>query len=211
MSSLRELIVRRDAAQTEMRTLHAAAEGATLAEGAQARWDVLTAELATVAALERRQALIDDFDRGAPGQPVGHDPRFDAFAAEVRISDVIAATLGETTRGAGMAREASAELARQRGRNPNGLFVSLRSLGRAIERRAMTSGAQGTPPTGAALIQTVVREDLAVDPLRARTVLAGLGATYLTGLTGNISVPRITTGTNVGWFAEQAQIGRAHV
>ena len=32
------------------------------------------------------------------------------------------------------------------------------------------------------------------------------GATYLTGLTGNISVPRIATGTSVGWFAENAPI-----
>ena len=176
--TLREMVARRDAVQAEMRTLHNAAEGAALAEPAQTRWDVLTAELATLESQERRQAIIDDFDRAAGGgQPVGSDPRFDALTSEVRISDVIAATLGETTRGAGLAREASAELARQRGRNPTGLFVSLRSLGRAAERRALTSGAQGTPPTGAALVQTLVREDLTIDPLRAATVLAGLGAT----------------------------------
>ncbi len=119
---------------------------------------------------------------------------------------MIAATLGDTGRGAGLAREASAELARQRGRNPNGLFVSLRSLSSPAERRTLTSGAQGTPPTGAALIPTVVRDDLLIDPLRAATVLAGLGATYLTGLTGNISVPTVTQGTSVGWFAENAPI-----
>ena len=204
--TVREMIARRDAVRAEMRTLHGAADGGALAEPAQVRWDGLTAELATLDAAERRQALVDDFDRQAPGQPVHGDARFDALASEVRISDVIAATLGDTGRGAGMAREASAELARQRGRSPNGLYVSLRSLGRAAERRTLTSGAQGTPATGAALIATVVRDDLLIDPLRAATVLAGLGATYLTGLTGNLSVPRIASGTSTGWFAEDAPI-----
>ena len=204
--TVRELIARRDVVRAEMRTLHGAADGGVLAEPAQGRWDALVAELGALDGQERRQAMIDEFDRQAPGQPVHGDARFDALASEVRISDVIAATLGDTGRGAGMAREASAELARQRGRNPTGLYVSLRSLGRAAERRALTSGAQGTPPTGAALIATVVRDDLLIDPLRAATVLDKLGATYLTGLTGNISIPRIATGTSTGWFAENAPI-----
>lgn len=203
--TLHDILARREGVRNELRALHDSAPDGILTEPAQARWDALTADLATLEGQERRQATIDDFDRRAAGRPVS-DAQFDAFTAEVRLSDVVAATLGEQTHGAGMAREASAELARQRGRNPNGLFVSLRSLGRTLERRALTSGAQGTPPTGAALIQTVVREDMTVDPLRAATVLAPLGATYLTGLRGNLSIPRVATGTSVGWFAENAPI-----
>lgn len=204
--TLREMQARRDAARAELRTMHDAANGGALAGEAQTRWDTLTAELATLEAQERRQAQVDEWDRHAPGQPVGTDPRFDALTSEFGVSDVVAATLGATTREAGMAREASAELARQRGRNPNGLYVSLRSLTRAAERRALTSGAQGTPPTGSALVQTVVRDDLLIDPLRAATVLNLLGTTFLTGLVGNQSIPAMTSGTNVGWFAEQAPI-----
>lgn len=208
MATTRELLQRRAALATEMRGINdqPAGDGDLSAEQ-RSRWDELSTELTGIEAAITRQATIDDLDRRASGQPLG-DPRFDAFAAEIRISDVVAATLGETTRGASMAREASAELARQRGRNPNGLFVSLRSLSRAAERRAdpLTSGAQGTPPTGASLVPTITRGDLLIDPLRAATVLAPLGATYLTGLTGNISVPRMTSGTSVGWFAENAPI-----
>lgn len=204
--TIREMFARREAVRAELRTLHAAAPGAELAGEAQTRWDVLTGELAALEAQEQRQAIIDEMDRRAAGQTLQGDARFDALTGEVRISDVIAATLGDTGRGAGLAREASAEIARTRGRNPNGLYVSLRSLARAAERRALTSGAQGTTPAGAALVQTIVRDDLLIDPLRAATVLDKLGATYLTGLVGNISVPRVTQGTNVGWFAENAPI-----
>ncbi len=204
---LRDILQRRDAIRAELRTLHTTAENGALGDEAQGRWTALEGELGTLEQQERRAVLLNELDaRG--GTPLGGDRHFDDFAAEVRISDVVAATLGETTRGASMAREASQEIARQRGRNPNGLFVSLRSLSRGAERRAdpLTSGAQGTPPTGSPLIPTYVRGDLLIDALRAQTVLARLGTTYLTGLTGNISIPRTTQGTSVGWFAENAPI-----
>ncbi len=207
--TLREMQARRVSIRAELGTLYDAyPPPAVMPEETRTKWDALKGEIESLESAERRQATIDDLDRRASGEPVGTDPRFDAFASEVRISDVIAASLGDTGRGAGLAREASAEIARQRGRNPTGLFLSLRGLTRAAatERRALTSGAQGTPPTGAALVPTVVRDDLLIDPLRAATVLAGLGATYLTGLTGNLSVPRVATGTSVGWFGEQQPI-----
>ncbi len=203
---LRDILQRRDAIKAELRTLHTGAENGVLGDESQTRWAALEGELGTLEQQERRAVLLNDLDaRG--GTPVGSDRRFDDFAAEIRISDVVAATLGEQTRGASMAREASAEIARQRGRNPNGLFVSMRSLSRGAERRdALTSGAQGTPATGAPLIPTITRGDLLIDALRSATVLARLGTTYLTGLTGNLSIPRTTQGTSVGWFAENAPI-----
>jgi len=204
--TMREALARREAIRTEMRALHAAAENGPLAGEAQGRWDTLTAELGSLEAQQQRQAALDDLDRRAAGQPLEGDRRFDQLTDEIRLSDVVAATLGEQTRGAGAAREASQEIARQRGKSPTGLFVSQRALRRAAEQRALTSGAQGTPPTGAPLVPTYVRGDLRIDPLRAATVIDKLGATYLTGLTGNISVPRVTQGTSVGWFAENAPI-----
>lgn len=201
--TVRELLQRRDAIRTEMRSLDTAANGGALADTAAARWAALETELATLDAQERRQAALDDLDRRAAGQPVG-DARFNQFTAGVSISDAIAASLNMDTRGAGQAREASQEIARQRGRQPQGIFLAMGS--RATETRVLTSGAQGTPPTGAALIPTVVRGDLLIDALRANLVLSRLGVTYLTDLRGNVSVPRVAQGTSVGWFAENAPI-----
>ena len=205
MTTIHQIRSRIDALRAEARQLVQAAGDGAMQDTASQRFDAIEAEVSQLQTAERRQAFIDEADRNSPAAPLNGDARFDAFASEVRLSDVVAATLGENTRGAGMAREASAELARQRGRNPTGLYVSLRSLGRQAERRSLTSGAQGTAGNGAALVPTVV-SDMPIDPLRAATVLAGLGATYLTGLTGNISIPRVSQGTSTGWFSEQSPI-----
>ena len=203
--TIHQIRSRIDALRAEAHQLVTAAGDNPMAENAEQRFQAIEAETAQLRAAERRQAFIDEADRNSLAAPLNGDARFDAFASEVRLSDVVAATLGENTRGAGMAREASAELARQRGRNPTGLYVSLRSLGRQAERRSLTSGAQGTAGNGAALVPTIV-SDMPIDPLRAATVLAGLGATYLTGLTGNISIPRVSQGTSTGWFGENQPI-----
>ena len=147
-----------------------------------------------------------ELERRGPATPIAGDARFAAFAASVTLTDAIAATLGAETRGAGLAREASQEIARQRGRNPQGLYVSMGSRAAAERRDVVTSGAQGTPATGAALIPTIVRGDLLIDFLRSNLVLENLGATFITGLQGNVSIPRTSQGTSVGWFAENAPI-----
>lgn len=201
---LRDILARRETLRTEMRGLDTAANGGALADAAQTRWAAIEGELATLDSQEKRQAQLDDLDRRAAGQPVS-DAKFNQFTAEVSISDAIAATLNMDTRGAGMAREASQEIARQRGKNPQGVFLAMGGRA-AAERRALTSGAQGTTPNGAALIPTVVRGDLLIDALRANLVLSRLGVTYLTDLRGNISVPRVAQGTSVGWFGENQPI-----
>ena len=162
-----------------------------------------------LAALEATIAARSDMlelERRGSASPLAGDPRFAAFAGAVTLTDAICASLGAETRGAGMAREASQEIARQRGKNPQGLYVSMGSRAAAERRDVLTSGAQGTPPTGAPLIPTLVRGDLLIDFLRANLVLESLGATFLTGLVGNVSIPRTSQGTSVGWFAENAPI-----
>lgn len=174
--------------------------------------DQMAAFAAMKAALEQLEAsitaraMLDDMERRSPGTPLGGDARFAAFARGVSLSDAIAASLGHESRGAGRAREASQEIARQRGREPQGIFLSMGSRAAQERRDVLTSGAQGTPATGAPLIPTIVRGDLLIDALRASLVLEQLGATFLTGLTGNVSIPRTSQGTSVGWFAENAPI-----
>lgn len=202
--TIREILAKRETIRTEMRSLNDAAGNNPLADTAATRWTALEGELASLDAQERRQATMDEMDRRAAGQPVG-DAKFNQFSAEVSITDAVAASLGLDTRGAGMAREASQEIARQRGKNPQGVFLAMGGRA-AAERRALTSGAQGTTPNGAALVPTVVRGDLLIDALRANLVLSKLGVTYLTDLRGNISVPRVATGTSVGWFGENQPI-----
>lgn len=60
-----------------------------------------------------------------------------------------------------------------------------------------------------ATVATAGKEDIAVDklgilePLKAKLVMVQAGASYMTGLSGNISIP-VYSGSNVGWAGEVA-------
>ena len=45
-----------------------------------------------------------------------------------------------------------------------------------------------------------------IEALRARQVLSGLGATYMTGLTGRIKMPKVATGSNAAFVEELADV-----
>jgi HK97 family phage major capsid protein len=206
--TLRDILARRDAARTELRAIHTANPDA-LPGDAQARWDVLTAEVATLDAQEHRQAALDDLDRRAAGQPIGGsgsgDSRFDEQAAQVTALDVIRAQTGATDAGAGRAREVSAELERRSGRKAEGLLFSMGLSGAPLERRTFTT-ATGA---GSNLIQTTVSPNL-IDRLRERLIVRQLGATVLGGLTGNLSIPRLSASASAAWIAEGGTITQSN-
>ncbi len=204
----RQILERRAATVKQMCDMQdeadATSDGVMTAETAA----LFEAHKATLAALEdalSRRSLIEEGERRVAGQPVT-DPRFAAFTAGIGFTDALAALLGENTRGAGMAREASAEIARRRGRNPQGIYLSMGARSRPERRAVITSGAQGTPPVGSALVPTIIDGASLIDALRANLALTELGATFLTDLRGNLVVPKVTQGTSVGWFAENAPI-----
>jgi HK97 family phage major capsid protein len=204
----RELIERCAAVRTEMRALHAAAPGRVLEGDDQAKFDSLSGELDTLnGTLERearRSAVIDDMDRRANGQPITAtgDQHLDRMVDSVGVMDVMRAQMGATDAAAGRAREASQELSRRSGRQAQGLFWNMG----AAERRTLTSGQQGTAPTGAALVPTDLRPDLFIDRLRNATRVRALGATVLAGLSGNVTIPRRTQSVTAAWVAENTAI-----
>ena len=60
----------------------------------------------------------------------------------------------------------------------------------------------GTNNQGGFLVPTDHRAGDFVEALRANMVVGQAGATYLTGLSGNVAIPKIASGTAVGWVAE---------
>jgi HK97 family phage major capsid protein len=201
MTTIREILSRREAIRSEMRAIHAAHPDA-LPDAQQKRWNELEAQAANLNALEARQAMMDDLDRRSSGQHVAGsgDSSFDALSAQVSIMDTIRAQMGATDAGAGRAREVSAELARRSGRNPDGLFAPMGVS--AAERRTLnlSTGA------GSNLVQTTVASSV-IDVLRAKSVVMKAGATVISGLVGNLALPRLASSASVGWFTDGATIG----
>ncbi|MDJ0685393.1 MAG: phage major capsid protein [Alphaproteobacteria bacterium] len=100
--------------------------------------------------------------------------------------------------------EASAAAAERAKISPKGILVPhdvLRSDVVPTLMRAPQSA--GVPAAGGNLVATDLLAGSFIDLLRAREVLSQLGATYLTGLNGNIAIPKQTGGAAAYWIADE--------
>ncbi len=80
----------------------------------------------------------------------------------------------------------------------------MRLSGAPVERRVFTTANPAGGP-GSNLIQTVVSPNI-IDRLREKIVVRAMGATVLTGLIGNVSVPRLKASATGFWIAENTAI-----
>ena len=98
---------------------------------------------------------------------------------------------------AGLEREVSQTIAQREG-DSTGFYIPMNA---PWGQRDLTAG---TNNQGGFLVPTDHRAGDFVQALRSQMVVGQAGATYLTGLTGNVAIPTIATGTAVGWVAEGA-------
>jgi len=206
---MRELLERRASLVSDLRALTANGD---LSDEQRGRFDTLKAEADTLQAKIDRQAVVDDFERRMQGQPVAGsgDQGFDRQLAEVGILDVIRAGMGASDRRAGLARENSEEMQRRSGRAAQGILWHMGAGAANMERRVVTT----TAPSGAVggnLVPTDFRPDLFVERLRNALVVRSLGARVLSGLTGNVDIPRLKTSATTGWVAENSALSAVDI
>lgn len=109
----------------------------------------------------------------------------------------------------GFEGEVSQEVAKRTGRNPSGFFIpwdvqSQRSVG--LTERVLQVGTF----TGAgALVQTTDGGQSMIELLRNNMVVMQAGATSLSGLVGDVNIPRQSGGGTANWLAEDAALTRA--
>jgi len=99
---------------------------------------------------------------------------------------------------AGFEREVSDEAAKKLGRAAQGLIVPYDVLVMPAKRDLVV----GTGTAGGHTVATNLLAGSFIDMLRKRMVMSALGATVLNGLTGNIAIPRQTSGATAYWVAE---------
>ena len=178
-----DLIEQRAAIVTRMNEAHTADNG-----------DAFTAaetELRTLDAKLTRARTLDAADRADPGVTIhGDEP-----AAEIRnqsIAETISYAIGGACDRAKVERE-QAFLTKRAGQDAKGIYIATE----LFETRATQ-----TTATSATIVPTNFRPDLFTSALTNSTVMQALGATVLTGLTGNVVIPRETGSPNVGWVNE---------
>jgi HK97 family phage major capsid protein len=153
-------------------------------------------ELRTIDAKLDRQRKIDAADRAEPGTPLNGDTKLDSeIRAKFSVTRAIAGAAGLGVDW-GFEREMQAELAKRSGRAAQGVFIPTE----VFETRVLTTS------TGSELVPTDHRPDQYISALTAASVVRGLGARVLSGLTGNLSIPRETDSPAVAWVAENAAL-----
>lgn len=205
--NLRKLIDRRTALSAEMRTIHEAHPDGALPAEAQTRWDALKADLAGIDGRVERQAIVDDSERRASGQPItgSTDRHFDAEVRGFSIVRAIAGAAGIPGVDAGREREISAEVARRSGRSFQGIAVPIAALSGPVEERVFSTSTPSGGP-GSNLIATNLLADQFIDRLRAALVIRRLGARILSGLVGNVAIPRLKADATAYWVAEGSAV-----
>lgn len=133
---------------------------------------------------EFRAYVLDNVQaRQAQVQPVTH---LDLSAKEQKkysLTRALSAIASKDYRKAGLELEASDEIAKRLGRPARGIFVPMD----ALATRGLSAGGTNT---GKEFVGTDHLGGMAVSPLYANLVVRQLGATVLSGLVGNVDIPK---------------------
>ena len=193
---------RRGNVVAEMRSLTEAAanDDRDLNEKEQTKFEELRGRLTNLDKQLERAEVIAEAERSMQGTPLrpGQDGNFEDACRNFSVTRAIAAQLEPRSVDAGREFEISQEIARRSGRNPSGFFVPHEVF---TERRTATTTTQGGE-----LVPTQHRADLMVDRLRASLQVEALGATVLSGLIGDQSIPRLTQSATAYWVAEHGAV-----
>lgn len=185
-----------DKAETEKRDL--STEESTQYDSLIAQADTL---LTKIQREERLQGLETEMRAPANSglRPVPADAgNIGMNGNEVRrysILRAINAQLSGNWRGAEFEKEVSEAVAKRVGRDPQGVFVPYDVLNKRDQTVGSNSG-------GGYTVSTDLLSGNFIEMLRNSLVLNQAGATMLTGLVGNIAIPRQTGGATAYWVAE---------
>jgi len=198
MKKLHEIREAKAAKVALMRAMLAKAdtEKRSLNSDEQTQFNALKTEIEGLEADEQRAQFMTDLERRMTGDRVtGAD--FANVERRVVLLDVIRAGMeGRALDGA--AAEFAQETERRTGKKAQGFYVPMAAFdARPIEQR----DAQ-TTTTAAGIVPDDFRADQFIGPLRNALVMRSLGARVLTGLRGDVVIPKYASGMTAGWVSE---------
>lgn len=171
-------------------------EGRTLDEARAAIMEDLRTRNATSVS-DPKSRVAEDLNLGLTPEEKG----------QYSIVRALNASLNNDWRAAGFEREVSVELSRRMGRETNGFFmptdISLTG------RRDAGDYLVGTAAQGGNLVETKLLAGSFIEALRAKAMVTRLGATMLTGLVGNVEIPRQTGVANTQWISETGTVSKS--
>ena len=166
---------------------------AQLSPEQQAAFDKLKGEIKALEADEARAQFLEDSERRAMGAP---DNKRKDFEAQATVIDAIRAQL--ENRAADGALAEFAQECKRNGIEPRkgGVLVPSSIFAKPETRATQTTTSQ------ASIVPDDYRADQFIGLLRNSTIVRSLGARVLTGLRGDVVIPKATGASTAYWIAE---------
>jgi len=202
---MREMREQHEGIKRDMRALLDVPGGAggDLSPEQATKFDGLKDQAKALETRMERQAFIDEMDRRAAGSPVdgSGDNRLESQLDQFSLRKALAGAAGLKVDD-GREREISTELERRSGRKAEGIMVPYKVM---MEKRVVSLSTP-TGYSGSNLIQTDVPGALYIDRLREKLVVRRLGARVITGLVGNLAMPKLTSSGPVYWVGDNSPV-----
>jgi HK97 family phage major capsid protein/HK97 family phage prohead protease len=202
-----EAALRADAAQAERTRITSIR---ALADKFPEQKDVLSSMIDSGRSIEDARAAVLE-SMGARQVALGAGPATgvvdlsDKETRQYSVVRAINAAVHKDWAEAGLELEVSRTLANELGRSTEGFFMPT-NLRLDAERATYAVGA---PTTGGNLVETQLLADSFIDILRNKSSVMDLGITMLSGLVGNVAIPRQTSATQTFWVTEGTAITQA--
>lgn len=152
---------------------------------------------------DARAAFLDkiaDAKRTPVAEGAADLPLTDKEKREYSLVRAIRASVTGNWKDAGFERECSEAISKRTGKDSAGFFMPLNI------RAQYNTGALGT---GGATVATNLLASEFIEVLRNKARVVQLGARMLTGLVGNVDIPRQITATNTYWVTEGSDVTEA--
>ena len=133
-----------------------------------------------------------------PVDPLGLSKKEDKSYS---LRSAILACIDKDWSRAGFERECSDAIASKLNRRTNGFYLPVRDLSIPLQTRA--TYAVGASATGGATVDTILDSANLIMYLRNRMMFMQMGARMLSGLEGNVDIPRQSGVANVYWIATE--------
>lgn len=159
---------------------------------------------------EARAAFLDkiaDAKRTPVTEGAADLPMSEKEKREYSVVRAIRAAVTGKWDDAGFERECSLAIAKRTGKDTAGFFMPLNI--RNASASAYAVGTAGAGTTGGTLVATNLLASEFIEVLRNKARVVQLGARMMTGLVGNVDIPRQTSATATYWVSEGADVTEA--
>ena len=151
--------------------------------------EALRKEVEALKARKPEAAQATKADIEAPAVVIGKDRKYS-------VMNVLRNLAGEKS-DVGFETEISQELGRQRGKTPKGVIIPFAALS---QRDLSVSG------TSSATVATYLDSANFIDLLRTKYVIGQAGVTFMPGVVGNLSIPKMSAGATAYHVAEGSDV-----